>query len=341
MSEESIKEQMPALKNGWTATTLKLIAIVCMFIDHIGAFVVERLISSGIWRTDIILLSVERETLRLEYLVDYILRAIGRVSFPLFCFFIVEGFIYTHNRALYALRLFVFALISQLPYYIALNGLGDSIGKMLIPSNVYYTLLIGLIVIWSSETLKKYAPGGYVAFCFRILVCIVPTSYAAYEIYSILSYSDELAAMPYLFIIVWMGLAAATLIGSFVYAHLCSKEAARALSSSLTFLGFGMLIADFLGTDYGGVGVLAIFIMYVASVYGVENATHRRKMAGAGIAISVLTMSNIAEIFAFADMILIGKYNGQRGKGYKYLFYAFYPVHIAVIVLVLYLIGLI
>ena len=32
------------------------------------------------------------------------------------CFFLVEGYRYTHSRKKYALRLLIFALISQVPY---------------------------------------------------------------------------------------------------------------------------------------------------------------------------------------------------------------------------------
>ena len=43
----------------------------------------------------------------------YIMRAVGRIAFPLFCFMLVEGYIYTHNREKYIIRLAVFAVISD------------------------------------------------------------------------------------------------------------------------------------------------------------------------------------------------------------------------------------
>lgn len=44
------------------------------------------------------------------------LRVVGRITAPLMCFFLVEGFSHTRSKGKYALRLFIFALISQIPY---------------------------------------------------------------------------------------------------------------------------------------------------------------------------------------------------------------------------------
>lgn len=320
-------------RGGLSATALKMIAVICMIVDHIAAFILYRMIALGIFKTNIVLFEISGLKFSPERLLYYVMRGIGKISFPLFAFFIVEGFLHTRSRAKYMLRLFVFALISQLPFAVAVNGLSKSFGELMIPTNVLYTLLIGLIVIWSSETLKKYVPGGFVAACFRILVCLVPTAYVAYEIYSILCFNDALAAQPLLFAQVWLGLAAATFTALFIYGKFASKEQARAISSSLSFLGFGMILADLLGTDYLSVGVLIIFVMYVMA--------KRNKPVGMAMSVTLLCLNNFIEIPAFVDVFLISKYNGKIGKGWKYFFYIFYPAHIAIIVLILYITKLI
>ena len=43
-------------------------------------------------------------------------RIVGRISFPIFCFVLVEGYFHTKNRMSYATRLGIFALISEVPY---------------------------------------------------------------------------------------------------------------------------------------------------------------------------------------------------------------------------------
>lgn len=75
--------------------TIKYIAILAMVIDHIGMFFMT---------PD-------------ENVVLYaICRSLGRITAPVMCYFLVEGFIYTSSRLKYGIRLLVFGLISQVPY---------------------------------------------------------------------------------------------------------------------------------------------------------------------------------------------------------------------------------
>ncbi len=125
---------------GLTGASLKWIALVTMLLDHIAyavlykAYIVPNSISSG-------------ATL---YGIYRIMRAIGRVSFPLFCFLITEGWRHTSNRARYAFRLFVFGLLSEIPYDLAFQGALVSMSHQ----NVFFTLFLGLVAIavWDRVT---------------------------------------------------------------------------------------------------------------------------------------------------------------------------------------------
>ena len=104
MSDSTAAQRAPQQEKavGLSGSTLKLIAIVTMFIDHLGVVAFETQISN--------------------YMVPYyIMRLIGRLAFPIFCFLLVEGFFHTRDVKKYALRLLVFAFISEIPFDLAFN----------------------------------------------------------------------------------------------------------------------------------------------------------------------------------------------------------------------------
>lgn len=108
---------------------LKIIGIVTMTIDHIGY-----------------VLYPNNETLRI----------IGRIAFPIFAFLIAEGFRHTSDKYKYLLRLTVFALVIQAPFFINdfldLNILGVNV-----PTNIFFTLALGLYaLIILNESKKNY-----------------------------------------------------------------------------------------------------------------------------------------------------------------------------------------
>lgn len=125
-------------QKGLSGSTLKLIAIITMLIDHIGAAVIARLLIAG-------------QGSEMLYKIYYAMRAVGRVAFPIFCFLLVEGFFYTGSRKKYALRLFGFALLSEIPFDLAFSGKILEFGYQ----NVFFTLLIGLLTIMLFDAVVK------------------------------------------------------------------------------------------------------------------------------------------------------------------------------------------
>lgn len=72
-----------------------------------------------------------------------IMRVIGRITFPILAFTLVEGLYSTSNVKKYIGRLIGFAFISEIPFDLAFNHAALEFGYQ----NVYFTLALGLILI--------------------------------------------------------------------------------------------------------------------------------------------------------------------------------------------------
>lgn len=111
---------------------LKMIAIVTMLVDHTGRVLFP------------------------QYLI---MQEIGRVSFPIFCFLLVEGFYHTKNIKQYMMRCLILGVVSEVPFDLALKeGLWDWSRQ-----NVGFTLLLGLVVMWLVEERRNqmYVQGNH------------------------------------------------------------------------------------------------------------------------------------------------------------------------------------
>ena len=121
-----------------SALILKLIAALTMTVDHAGLI----LFGNALW-----------------------MRALGRLAFPLYAFFIAEGFRYTKNRLRYFLTVFLLGVGCQTVCAIAAPG--QSLGVLLT-----FSLSIALLAL--SELAKKdrrFAPAVPVAIGLLYLFC--------------------------------------------------------------------------------------------------------------------------------------------------------------------------
>ena len=135
-------------QRGLSGCALKMIAVITMLVDHTAATIVERMMNEmPAWGP------VTLENYDVWQNFYMVLRGIGRMAFPIYCFLLVEGFYHTRNKAKYALRLFLFALISEVPFDMAFQeSFFDSSDN-----NVFFTLLIGLLTIWAYDEVRKRA----------------------------------------------------------------------------------------------------------------------------------------------------------------------------------------
>lgn len=137
-----------------SVTALKYIAIAAMLIDHIAWCFVDTYSVLG-----------------------QIMHVIGRLTAPIMCYFIAEGYYYTRNVKKYLLRLGLFALISWAPFTFMEFGTPPIFfdgGKLqfIFVQGVIYTFFLGLLalVVIHSEKLKKLAKALLLALIFLLSI---------------------------------------------------------------------------------------------------------------------------------------------------------------------------
>lgn len=238
---------------------LKCIALGSMLIDHIAAVFMERYLSLRGGGSAHLLDTTGM--LQALSILERIMRYVGRLSFPLFCFFLVEGFLYTSNRRRYALRLLLFAVLSEVPFDLAFYKSPFD----LFHQNVLFTLLLGFLALWGSQALG------------RKLEQVLGEKRGTYG----------------------------------------------RLLSFLLIGALAVVCAEWLHTNYGGVGVATILILYFF-----RDPTEDGRVRAMLLGSLILLGSHLMEIFALADLPLIRRYNGKRGRSMRYFFYLFYPLHL-------------
>lgn len=107
-----------------SAFTLKIIALVTMIIDHVGAVFFPNIL----W-----------------------LRYIGRLAMPIYAFMLVQGYNHTRNFTRYAIRIAVFAVLSEFPYDFLFRNVWLEFGKQ----NVLFTFLCALLVMKALDASAK------------------------------------------------------------------------------------------------------------------------------------------------------------------------------------------
>ena len=276
-----MKEKM----KGLTGAALKTICIVAMFVDHIAGSLILRWNAEGGDMQSLFMNLPAFLGGDMSYEDLYrMFKTIGRIVFPIFCFFLVEGFYYTKSRVKYASRLFAFAFISELPFdwaFFVYPSITEDGLFNLMPQfehqNVFFTLGIGFGLMCALDEIRK------------LIYKLTAKKATAWKILRV-----ALCVIAYAIVI---------------------------LSVSL--------LANAMHTDYSGLGIFAIAIMYLVYLSNGSDSELKkwRRVLAFVLGISLLNVFNNPGI-TVVTTLLIYLYNGQRGKQSKYFFYAFYPGHI-------------
>lgn len=130
---------MELKKPALSGSTLKIMALAIMLIDHVGAVIVQR----TMWMP-----GFDHDFWNSLYMP---IRYIGRLAFPIFCFLLVEGFVHTSDAKKYMRRLLVFAFISEIPFDLAITGKVFSLEYQ----NVFWELTWGMGAMFLLQIIEK------------------------------------------------------------------------------------------------------------------------------------------------------------------------------------------
>lgn len=300
-------------KKPLSAFSIKIIALVCMVIDHVGVSLLNDLSP---------------------------LRWIGRIAFPLYAFLIAEGCRHSKDRTHYLLRLGVFALISEIPFDLAFSGsiypsnIPQPLFDYLSRTNIFYTLFFAVACIQVYESLVHqprrtqllatlffglfvlglfltllFITGDNIVFILQILAFLLCCLLACGR----LSQSKMEPTSPG-----WL-------------------PRLLALLPALPIL----FLAEVINCDYDWQGVALIFLLYFAKgrnmtmaalAFGLFYIYGGNLLLNLTMGNSLMYFSDIMMLcFSLLSLVFVYLYNGERGKPAKWAFYWAYPAHITII----------
>ena len=122
---------------GLDGGVLKGIAAALMLTDHVGAILLPEV---------------------------PVLRCVGRLAFPIFAFFIAEGYAHTRDFGRYFRRLAILAVVSEIPFNLENGAVFDPARQ-----NVLFTFCLALLTLRGLETLGRERGFGRWAGCGLVL----------------------------------------------------------------------------------------------------------------------------------------------------------------------------
>ncbi len=273
---------------------LKAVALVAMTVDHIGYILFPQVV----W-----------------------LRVVGRLAFPIFAFMVAEGCFYTRSRRRYLLLMCACALVIQIGYWLALHSLYQSIMT---------TLALAVATVLCLQRAAARRTAGAVAGAAGVLMLDAWACLAAP------------GALGHGFGIDY-GLAG-VLLPAFAYLpHLL----ADARTGGAQVAGFGEEESPGGGAGAGsGAGAGAGTGDDAGAGTGAGGTPARRRIDARTRHLMLLAFSAglvflcaaldrpdwHVQWFSLLALALLALYDGTRGKLHmKYLFYIYYPAHLAAI----------
>ena len=257
-------------------------------------------------------------------------RYIGRLALPLFCLMIAEGVIHTKSFKKYVLRLGIMASVISL--IIVLTDVVPLIrnngGSMKDARVIFIDLLLGAVAVYCLKNKRWYIK----------LLALLPLAYGitSYIVtcHDACGCQGEVLWFPYFLRTQygWFGIA---LIIGFYFATLLGRLFVKSFSAQS---GTDPNLYKDSNLERNAINIVSVLLLAVLSVilYFSES------FINANIYYMPAAMTDI-QIYAIISGAFILLYNGRRGynrKWFQYGSYLYYPLHLAIIVLIFVLVNI-
>lgn len=239
-----------------------------------------------------------------------LLNMIGRIAFPLFCFQIVVGYAKTRNLKKYLLRLFLFAIISQIPYHMFMQRLKETYS-----TNVLITLFFGVIAMYlydirvnnKNDKIELMDSRG------NILLKRMNLKYDGllYGLCTIIKCTTIFIVMLICYLLNSDYNAWGIILVLIIHAFYPFDGKIRFMSKTINTNKFY---------------AITMFLIIMMIMCLVKYITYYGELKN----IDILKYT----LFTFIPSIFILLANGKKGISLKYFFYLYYPLHILIILLV-------
>lgn len=289
-----------------TTTAIKILALIFMTIDHIGEFIPGMPIA---------------------------FRWLGRISAPLFFFCAAEGICHTHDKKAYLKRLYKFSLLMVMLDVI----LPVIIGGTALFNNIFTTIFQGTLLIYLIEETKndsrqrvKYL-FGYIGWqVITLLLYFVWESFVPVINLPVLNNADRIIFTALGSVTMMEGsllLTAQILIFYFCRnskKHLAIGYTVYCAAYFAVFVFQLPLKALVLIANAGAPQFLIEMLRNACGIIGLQTFFSARDFVHSLLYVNY-------QWFMFFALPFMLAYNGKKGKGLKNLFYAYYPLHIALL----------
>ena len=256
-----------------------------------------------------------------------VLNLIGRIAFPLFSFQLVVGYTYTHNIKKYISRMFIFALISQIPYSIFIHIYTGTYFEL----NIFFTLTTSLICMYvlSSKNINIYLKLLYIS------ICLIIAYYLKfdYSIFGILYPLFIFVFYPYQEKFGKNRFSPSSFLCMDNDSHLMNNNYIKNIKDPVTTNNnlnnnFNHNSNHNSSHNFSNNSIIKL-IFFIAGTLTLSIVKYVKIIP----LISTSWFIGLV-LFTFIPAIIMIFFNGKKGPSLKYIFYIFYPAHLLLLELI-------